>query len=138
MVNSGFELPKPQHKAEGETADLKQEIPTQVVNTPEQKFNAAGGGPAPTATSLPFPVMPLPGTSGSATNTTNSGGQSAQTDAPLMADDTDLIEKEWVVKAKQIVERTRDDPHRQNKEINRFKADYMKKRYNRDIKVSED
>lgn len=56
---------------------------------------------------------------------------------PLVAEDSDLIEKEWVVKAKQIVAATREDPHLQNKEMSRFKADYLKKRYNKDIKLEE-
>jgi hypothetical protein len=56
---------------------------------------------------------------------------------PSMADDADLIEKEWVSKAKAIVERTKDDPRQQSQEINYFKADYLKKRYNKDVKVSE-
>ena len=57
---------------------------------------------------------------------------------PVIADDTDLIEKEWVLKAKEIVERTKHDPYQQNKEVERMKADYLKKRYNKDIKVTED
>ena len=52
-----------------------------------------------------------------------------------VVDDGDLIEKEWVEKAKQIVDKTRDDPHKQSEELTVFKADYMKKRYNKDIKV---
>lgn len=55
-----------------------------------------------------------------------------------MADDADLIEKEWVVRAKSLVEKTKDDPFLQNKEISKVKADYIKKRYNKDMKVSED
>jgi hypothetical protein len=51
--------------------------------------------------------------------------------------DSDLIEKEWVDKAKQIVERTRDDPYKQSEELTVFKADYMKKRYGKTIKVSQ-
>lgn len=58
--------------------------------------------------------------------------------AHLMAEDTDLIEKEWVEKAKEIVERTRHDPYLQNREITKMKADYMRKRYNKDIRVPED
>lgn len=58
-------------------------------------------------------------------------------DSPANADDNDLIEQEWVIKAKAIVERTHDDPYLQNKEINKFKADYIKKRYKREIKVNE-
>lgn len=57
---------------------------------------------------------------------------------PGIADDTDLIEKEWVEKAKEIVARTRQDPYLQNKEVERMKADYMKKRYDKDIKIAED
>lgn len=54
----------------------------------------------------------------------------------LAADDADLIEKEWVTKAKQIVERTRDDPYKQSEDLTLFKADYMQKRYGKTIKVS--
>lgn len=57
---------------------------------------------------------------------------------PQIADDADLIEKEWVQKAKEIVARTRHDPYEQNKEVTRMKADYMKKRYNKDVKTPED
>ncbi len=55
----------------------------------------------------------------------------------LIADDADLIEKEWVVRAKAIVAQTKDDPHTQNSEMNKVKADYLKKRYNKDLKTSE-
>lgn len=57
--------------------------------------------------------------------------------APTIADDNDLIEKEWVNKAKLIVAKTKDDPREQSKELYKYKADYIKKRYNKDIKVSE-
>lgn len=57
---------------------------------------------------------------------------------PAVADDGDIIEKEWVTKAKKLVESTKSDPYTQTREVNRFKADYMKKRYNRDIKTVEE
>ena len=60
---------------------------------------------------------------------------SAHPTAPAVADDLDLIEKEWVEKAKAIVAQTRTDPHAQNQELNQFKADYMSKRYNKQIKI---
>lgn len=56
---------------------------------------------------------------------------------PSIADDSDLIEKEWVIKAKQIVAATKSDPYRQNIEMSKMKADYLKKRYNKDIKVED-
>lgn len=57
-------------------------------------------------------------------------------DSGLTAEDVDLIEKAWVEKAKAIVRSTEGDPYAQNKELNKIKADYIKKRYNRDIKVN--
>lgn len=57
---------------------------------------------------------------------------------PDEAADADLIEKEWVERAKQIVDHTRDDPREQQNALSRMKADYMKKRYNKDIKVSNE
>lgn len=56
---------------------------------------------------------------------------------PMTADDGDLIEKDWINKAKKIVESFREDPHRQSKELTLFKADYMQKRYNKIIKLGE-
>lgn len=93
-------------------------------------FNQASNGALPTF-ALPVPTAPLPSvTISNVTNTTNSSN-------PGIADDTDLIEKEWVSKAKEIVKKTQNDPHEQSKEINIFKADYMQKRYNKVLKLSE-
>lgn len=52
---------------------------------------------------------------------------------PDEAGDSDLIEKEWVLKAKQIVDHTSEDPFTQQQELSKMKADYLKKRYNRDL-----
>lgn len=56
---------------------------------------------------------------------------------PQVADDLDLIEKEWVEKAKHIVAMTVGDPYQQNKQLGKVKANYIKKRYNKVIKLSE-
>jgi hypothetical protein len=56
---------------------------------------------------------------------------------PVVAEDGDLIEKEWVTKAKEIVARTRNDPHQQNKQLSKMKADYLQKRYGKTIKTPE-
>ena len=56
---------------------------------------------------------------------------------PPEANDVDIIEKEWVNHLKEIAARTADNPFIQQQEISRAKADYLKKRYNKDIKVSE-
>ena len=64
--------------------------------------------------------------------------QMAAIDSPDLADDVDVIEKEWVDKAKQIVHDSVDDPYRQNHNVSVLKADYMKKRYGKDIKIPDD
>lgn len=51
------------------------------------------------------------------------------------ADDKDVIEPEWINKAKAIVSSTRDDPYKQSEELTVFKADYMQKRYNKTVKL---
>lgn len=65
------------------------------------------------------------------------GPSGIQSITPSIADDIDLIEKEWVEKAKQIVEQTKEDPYKQNEVITQVKADYIKKRYNRELKTGE-
>ncbi len=64
--------------------------------------------------------------------------QYAEVALPAEAQDTDLIEKEWVERAKQIVDHTREDPYEQLRALSHMKADYLKKRYNKDIKIADD
>lgn len=52
---------------------------------------------------------------------------------PVSANDDDLIEKEWVDRAKKIISTTKDDPHRREVEIIKLQIDYLKKRYGRTI-----
>lgn len=64
-------------------------------------------------------------------------GPVVQDTSALIADDADLIEKEWVLKAKAIVAQTVHDPNLQTKEIGKVKAEYLKKRYNKNLKQDE-
>jgi hypothetical protein len=57
--------------------------------------------------------------------------------AGLPAHDTDLIEKEWVQRAKSIVAQTQDDPYKQKNEMSKIKADYIKKRFNKSIPLED-
>lgn len=67
----------------------------------------------------------------------NQVGTVATSDSPAIADDVDVIEKEWVDKAKKIVNATRDNPHEQEKQVSKLQADYLMKRYGKQIKHSE-
>ena len=86
-----------------------------------------------TPTSMPITIAAVPLSS----TTAQTDDSSSTASVPTVADDGDLIEKEWVEKAKAIVSGTKNDPFQQSKKVNHFKADYMKKRYNKDIKVPE-
>lgn len=56
---------------------------------------------------------------------------------PLIADDADLIEKDWVERAKHIVELTRNDPRAQANQLSHVKADYVSRRFGKDIKTDQ-
>jgi hypothetical protein len=61
-----------------------------------------------------------------------------QDDLPIDAKDEDLIEREWVVKAKAIVQNTRADPYQQEEAISKLQREYLKKRYGKDLKASSE
>lgn len=54
-------------------------------------------------------------------------------DSPIVANDDDLIEKEWVDKAKKILAETRDDPYKREREISKLQIEYIRRRYGRQI-----
>lgn len=56
---------------------------------------------------------------------------------PVLAGDDDLIEKEWVDKAKKIIAETKDDPYAREREVNRLQADYLQKRYGKELGLSD-
>lgn len=58
-------------------------------------------------------------------------------DTPIAASDDDLIEKEWVDKAKKIITQTKDDPYRREQEVSRLQADYLRKRYGKELGSSQ-
>ena len=59
-------------------------------------------------------------------------------DSPASAGDDDLIEKEWVEKAKRVIAETKHDPHMQEQAVSRLQADYLQKRYNKTVKIPTD
>ncbi len=116
------------------------EQPSNAANSPEQ---ASPGTPStqntPQTVVLMPPTIPLPMSPGTPVIPIKNDATVA-TSAPSLqqlSDDGDLIEKEWVNKAKEIVERNRNDPYKQSEELTVFRADYMKKHYNKTIKLNK-
>lgn len=57
--------------------------------------------------------------------------------SPSIANDDDLIEKEWVEKAKKVLSETKDDPYRREQEVSRLQEDYIMKRYGRKLGTTQ-
>ena len=93
--------------------------------------SAANTANAAQAATAVVPAIPLPTPVQDDAATTDSG-------TPLVAADEDLIEKEWVDKAKKIILETKDDPYRREQEVKKIQIDYVRKRYGRIIGDSGD
>lgn len=103
--------------------DTSKEAPSQGP-TGEPQAPASPPPPVPAATPPAAPVLPQ--------------AASSDDDSPTVANDDDLIEKEWVEKAKRVIAETKHDPHLQEQAVSRLQADYLQKRYNKIIKIPSD
>ncbi len=94
----------------------------------------ASVAPLPQISSAPLTTIPLPASP--AIPPVSPQASPVNPGAGLqVADDKDVIEPEWVHKAKAIVLTTSDDPYKQSEQLTAFKADYMQKRYNKTVKL---
>ena len=59
------------------------------------------------------------------------------TAAPATAADEDLIEKDWVIKLKQIIKDTQDDPYQREQQVSALQRDYIYKRDGRKMGATE-
>jgi len=135
-VNMGPEqLPTPPLN-QGERIPSLPPLDAGIERGAERREQAAeAGARAADAASLAVPVV-VPQPQPAATVPTDDPVQQT-TSSPLVAADEDLIEKEWVDKAKEIILHTRDDPHSRTQKVNELQRDYLQKRYNRAIGASE-
>lgn len=122
-TGESFNVPAP---SEGLRAPIEQ-----GAETKEVRADSPSGDPvsAPPIAPPPVPVVAQP----SLTDDSQISGVAT----PAAAGDDDLIEKEWVDRAKQIVAKTRDDPRAQDEAIGRLQADYLKKRYGKIISSND-
>ena len=136
IEQSGLTLPAPAE----EHAVLPPASEVNLANPEQQKQALAPSMAVPAAAAAvpAVPVTPLTVAGATLAPSAPPSGSTTLVTTPPVADDTDLIEKEWVLKAKQIVNQTREDPYTQTKEMSRFKADYLKKRYNKEIKKNDE
>lgn len=132
-------------------------IPNPQINSPEAAMSHEVGQPAPAervselgneaveqrtaqhiessqAPLVQIPTLPAP----VADNTIVADPQQVDDTAlPIVAADEDLIEKEWVAKAKEVIASTRDDPYKREQEVKKLQLEYVRKRYGREIGDSD-
>lgn len=134
--NKGPELPPPIYDSSLEQ-NRSDRPPSTSFERDAEQFEQRSGAAPPSFGSpsiLPPPVItPIP----PVTTTDSSVAAVPDEDNPIVANDDDLIEKEWVDKAKQIIAHTKDDPYRREQEVSKLQADYLQKRYGREIGASQ-
>jgi hypothetical protein len=128
-----MDLPKPRPETDNEVGSFDNQTTTEKVGAQAVERGIS----APPVMPSPIGQLPL---QAATPQSPGSGVQDGDGTVPTppIADDVDLIEKEWVYKAKEIVARTKDDPYNQNKQMNQVKADYLKKRYNKELETPEE
>lgn len=130
MPNNEIDQPRPYSSPELSDMVGSREV---IKNIFEQGRSAVEKEGAPINTASPVVVLPSPIASDNSAVT----AASPISGAPAIAQDDDLIEKEWVEKAKKIISQNRDDPHKQEEEATGLKVDYLKKRFGRDLSPTE-
>lgn len=83
------------------------------------------------------PIVSVSVVSPVSTITTQTSSDDDLNNTGIAAEDLDVIEKEWIVKAKKVVTDTRNDPRQQNIELAKVKAEYIKKRFNKSLKIED-
>ena len=122
-----FEIPKsPEKLSSSGTVEL---LDSEISNETYEIL------PKPVGVGRPISVAPSV-----APSIVNQQGLSAPTslvvplaDDHIVADDVDVIEKEWVERAKKIISMTSSDPFVEAMEIGKLKAAYVKKRFKKDL-----
>ena len=111
----------------GERGVFEQE-PQRIEQEPLPQAQA---GVVPDPSTIAAPVLPQPATDDTQDAT------AVLTSVPDVAADDDVIEKEWVDKAKHIITETADDPYRREQAVGQLQREYLRKRYGKEVGAAE-
>jgi hypothetical protein len=123
------QIPNPETTPEAPVWTPEQGQSSGAERAPEHAAQAQASMAAQAASPVTLPT-PVP-------IANDDAAQAAADDTPAVAADEDLIEKEWVDKAKKIITDTRDDPAAREKQVGRLQADYLKKRYGKELGAAD-
>jgi len=125
------------HKPADKELDLQKSAPEQALDkVGEQPISTGGAVQATTAAPVQQPVnQPVVSTQQTTQPAANitARDQFENQIAQLPAEDSDVIEKVWVDKADEIVEKTKDDPFLEDEAQHSLSRAYLKKRFNLDV-----
>jgi hypothetical protein len=123
-----YELPPQPESHEGE--EKRQEQGQEAVPAPQERVGQQAPPPAPPTVPDDIPVADTPVIAVPAKDDTV-----AHPVGDGSAKDTDRIEPVWVNKAKEIIAKTHDDPYLQKDQMSKVKADYIARRFGKQIKT---
>jgi len=123
-----FELPPQPEPLEGE--EKRQEKGREAAPAPAERAGQQAPPPA-------LPAIPddIPAADTAVIAVPVKDDTAAHPVPDSSAQDSDRIEPAWVNKAKQIIAQTHDDPYLQKDQMSKVKADYIMKRFNKQIKT---
>jgi hypothetical protein len=122
-----YELPPQPESHEGD--DQRQERGQETAPAPQEKVGRQAPPPALPAIPDDIPAADTPVVAVPADDT------SAHPVPDGSAKDADRIEPVWLDKAKDIIAKTHDDPYLQKDQMSKVKADYIAKRFGKQIKT---
>ncbi len=138
--------------------DSESNLPKSELPRPNSELNESGAFKSPESFAVINPelkVQPDPNQISSNANQAVAAAYAGiaasqttiQTDDPITGDDVNIsvsveesnvIEKQWIDKAKEIVARTHGDPHAKSTQLTYLKKDYIEKQYGKYIKLPDD
>jgi Txe/YoeB family toxin of Txe-Axe toxin-antitoxin module len=130
----GPELPSVSYGQNLERAPTLPTPETTIERAPERFEQRSEAAPAAVTQAPVLPPVVVPP---AVTPVSDDSATAASDDMPVVANDDDLIEREWVDKAKKIITETKDDPYRREQEVGKLQAEYLRKRYGRELGASQ-
>ncbi len=132
-MEPNFNMPRPtteQYAPLEAGPEVPLSSPEQAEQTTEQGISAEQ---APAFTPPPLPILPQPVTPAVDDSSVVVSQVTVLGDIPDVAADDNLIEKEWVDKAKHIITETADDPHAREQAVSQLQKEYLRRRYGKEL-----
>ena len=123
-----FELPPQPESSEG--GEKRQDKGQEAARPPQERVGQQAPPPALPAIPDDIPTADAPVIAVPVNDDT-----AAHPIPDSSAQDSERIEPAWVNKAKEIIAQTHDDPYLQKDQMSKVKADYIMKRFNKQVKT---